>query len=38
MAGVSRSCLTRWEGGEDSPRPEAAVAWAEALRRLGFKV
>lgn len=38
MAGVSRSSLTRWEAGEDSPRPEAAIAWARAMGRLGFRV
>jgi transcriptional regulator with XRE-family HTH domain len=38
MAGVSRSSLTRWEAQQDAPRPEACLAWAEAMERLGFKV
>ena len=38
MAGVPASSLQTWEAGQHAPRPEACLAWAEAMERLGSKV
>jgi DNA-binding transcriptional regulator YiaG len=38
MAGVPASSLQTWEAGQHAPRPEAALAWAKAMEKLGFKL
>jgi DNA-binding XRE family transcriptional regulator len=37
-AGLPRASLQNWETGTSLPRPEGALAWANAMKRLGFKV
>lgn len=32
--GVSAASLSRWERGLRTPRPDSAVRWAEALRKV----
>jgi DNA-binding transcriptional regulator YiaG len=38
FATLPRASLQNWEAGTSAPRPEGALAWAEAIKRLGFKV
>ena len=35
MLGADAGMLSKWERGVHSPKPGEALAWAEALRRLG---
>jgi transcriptional regulator with XRE-family HTH domain len=38
LAKLPQASLQRWETGSSSPRAEACLAWAEAMRRLGLKL
>jgi transcriptional regulator with XRE-family HTH domain len=38
LAKVPQASLQRWEAGGSSPRAESCIAWAAAMKRLGFKV
>ncbi len=38
LAKFPQASLQRWETGNSGPRAEACLAWAAAMKRLGFKV
>lgn len=38
FAGLPRASLQNWEAGTSTPRPEGALAWANAMKRLGFRI
>jgi DNA-binding transcriptional regulator YiaG len=38
MADVPSSSLQTWEAGQHSPRADACIAWAAAMKRLGLKI
>jgi transcriptional regulator with XRE-family HTH domain len=38
LAKLPQASLQRWEAGGSAPRADACLAWAAAMKRLGFKV